>query len=103
MTGGNCGIALPAQTDIILGAAPYSITATELNQSGYTYSICYSCEITGFPAIFFTKDLTITGSPLDCSTCLVDAAFVSPAAIPYNSAGSSVAVVNGYTDIFTHT
>ena len=56
MTGGACGTALtPPQIDIVLGAAPYSMTATELNSNGYTYSLCYSCEIKQInPELFIT-------------------------------------------------
>ena len=44
-TGGSCGSTL-VQNDLVLGAAPsYSIKATELNSLGYSYSICYSCDI----------------------------------------------------------
>ena len=44
-TGGACGTALPGQTDIVLGTTPYSLTANEQNLAGYSYSICYSCDI----------------------------------------------------------
>ena len=70
MKGGDCSSVLPAQSDIVLGiVAPYSLTATELNSVGYSYSICYSCDIlpTGLPLITFTKDaITISADPLDC-------------------------------------
>ena len=103
-TGGACGTAL-AQTDLVLGAAPFSITATEKNFLGYSHSICYSCDIkpTGLPMITFDKDLVIISAlALDCSSSLTDVLFVSPASIPYNSAGSSINVVNGYWNIFSH-
>ena len=98
---------LPAQTDLVFGAAPtFSITATELNPSGYSYSICYGCSIIPLdasPTIMFSKDLiVITSTVIDCSVALVDAAFVNPPPIPYNSGGTSVTVVTAYTDIFTH-
>ena len=59
-TGGACGTAL-AQTDLVLGTAPFSIMATELNSRGYSHSICYSCDIkpTGLSSITFNKDLII--------------------------------------------
>ena len=44
MTGSSCGTAL-VQTDLVLGPAPYSVTATTLNPLGYSHSICYSCDI----------------------------------------------------------
>ena len=91
----------------MLGAAPYSITATELNLAGYSYSICYSCNIQpagALPLITFDKDLIIiTADALDCSNSLTDISFASPASLPYNSAGSSITIINGYTDIFLHT
>ena len=43
-TGSICGITLPGQTDIVLGNS-FEITATELNQAGYYYDLCYSCDI----------------------------------------------------------
>ena len=88
-TGGACGTPL-AQTDLVLGAAPFSMTATELNSLGYSHSICYSCDIkpTGLPMITFDKDLVITALALDCSSSLTDLSFASPPSLSYNSAGS---------------
>ena len=106
MTAGACGTNLPAQTDIVLGAAPYSITATELNPVGYSFSICLSCDIkpTGLPLITFIKDsIKIIGQPLDCSNSLTDAIFPNPAPIIFNSAGTSATIIEGYTEIFVHT
>ena len=106
MTGGACGTALPAQTDVILGPNTYSIDATELKSTGYSYSICYSCDIkpTGLPLINFTKDsIKVTALPLDCSTSLADANFENPQAISYTAGGSGIVVISGYTDIFIHT
>ena len=82
MTAGNCGTPLPAQSDVTLGANPYSIDATELNPAGYSHSICYSCDIkpTGLPMITFTKDSIVIASPgLDCSDALVEKSFPNPA------------------------
>ena len=42
--GPSCGINLPGQTDIVLGTS-LEINVTELNQAGYNYDLCYSCEI----------------------------------------------------------
>ena len=58
MKGGDCETDLPATTDILLGVKPFSITATELNPSGYSYSICYRCNVkpTGLALISFDKD-----------------------------------------------
>ena len=108
MTGGACGTALtPPQIDIVLVGATYSMTATELNSNGYYYTLCYSCDIkpTGLPIITFNyKDLIIVEAlALDCSNSLVDKSFPNPATIYYNSAGSAITVINGYSDIFTHT
>ena len=90
----------------MLGADPYSITATELNSAGYSHSICYSCDIQpagALPMITFDKDMIIIiADALDCSNSLTDVSFANPASIPYNSAGSSITVINGYTDIFSH-
>ena len=108
MTGGTCGSALPNQSDLVLEVDPFSISATELNPLGYSYTICYSCDILptgGLPIITFDRDLiTISALALDCSNSLaVNAAFVNPTPpIPYNSIGSSLAVITSYTDIFTH-
>ena len=107
MTGGACGTALtPPQSDIVLGAAPYSMTATELNSNGYTHPICYTCDVkpTGLPIITFNKDLIISAFPLSCENSLVvDTLFQNPAPIAYNSFSSRVFVYNSYADIFTHT
>ena len=105
MTAGACGTNLQAQSDLVLGEAPFSISATELNPLGYSYSLCYSCDIkpTGLPIITFTKDvITISALVLDCSASLVDASFSNPLPFAYNSAGSSIAVIASYTDVFSH-
>ena len=102
----GCLNVFPPQMDIVLGAAPYSITATELNPVGYSFSICLSCDIkpTGLPLITFTKDsIAIIGQPLDCSNSLTDALFPNPTPIIFNSSGSSTTIIEGYTEIFVHT
>ena len=70
MTGGACGTSLPVQSDIVIGAESFSISASELTPEGYSYSICYSCDIQplgGLPILTFIKDLiTIEAYPLDC-------------------------------------
>ena len=54
----GCVNPLPAQTDVILAANPFGITAVETNVAGYSLTFCYECEVTplGQPAIKFTKD-----------------------------------------------
>ena len=108
MYGGDCGTPLPAKPDFVLDVYPYSITQTELNPIGYTYFICYSCDIkpTGLPIITFIKDLIeISALALDCSGSLVDVVgFTNPAPIPFNRFGTETKVItNGYLDIFVHT
>ena len=105
MTGGDCGTALPAQSDVILGTNPYSIDASELNISGYSYSICYSCDInpSGLTLITFTKDfIQVTALVLDCSYSLTDTYFANPPVIPYSSFGSNVILAYDYSVIFAH-
>ena len=97
---------MAAQTDVVLGGTPYGITATETNPVGFSLTFCYQCTITptGLASIVFNKDsVTISALQLDCTTSLTDAGFVNLAPHPYNSAGSSVTIANGYTDFFTHT
>ena len=107
MYGGDCGTPLPAKPDFVLDVYPYSITQTELNPNGYTYFICYSCDIkpTGLPIITFTKDLIeISALALDCSGSLVDIGFAYPVPIPFNRLGTeTIVTTNGYLDIFVHT
>ena len=106
MSGGACGTALPAQTDLFF-VAPYSISVNETVPQGFKHYICYSCDIkpTGLPIITFTKDLIeISALALDCSGSLVDVVgFTNPAQIPYNSAGATIQVISTYTEIFSHT
>lgn len=108
MTSGACTTALPAQTDLVIGAAPaYSISASEVNSSGYSYVLCYSCDIqpTGLPLIKFNKDpvtITMPAPPPDCTIALADAGFLNPAPIPYSAGGATITVVTAYTDIFVH-
>ena len=83
MAGSSCGTAL-VQTDLVLGPAPYSVTATTLNPLGYSHSICYSCDIIpkGLPKIIFSKDLiTISALALDCSNSLIEKPFKNPPSI----------------------
>ena len=88
----DCLAALPTQSNIVFGASPFGITASEIIPGGYSTPICYKCTITpigGLGAIMFTKQITIIALPLDCSSSLSDAGFTYPA-IPYNSVGTSV-------------
>ena len=57
---------------------------------------------TGQSEIFFDKVITVTANALDCSSALVDAGFVDPPPIAFNSAGSSATVAADYTAIFNH-
>ena len=51
-----------------------------------------------------TKDnIQITADPYFCAGALTDTGFTPPAAIAYNSVGSSVTITNSYTEIFLHT
>ena len=80
--------------------------ANEKNPLGFTYNLCYSCIITaGTETITINNDwITVVGLPLDCTSSLVvDPTFVNPPGIPFNSAGSSAAVVLSYTSIFLQT
>ena len=87
MTAGLCGTPLPAQTDLVLGVAPFTIGATEMNPLGYLITLCYSCDIkpTGLPIITFTKDMIkIQSLQLDCSNSLsLNGIFKNPPAIKY--------------------
>ena len=101
----DCTTALPAQTDVTLTASPiFGLTGTETNAAGYSLTFCYRCGIlpSGQAEIFFDKIITVSANPLDCSVALTDAGFTNPAAIAFNSAGSSVSVTTDYTAIFTH-
>ena len=96
----GCATALAPQTNVVLGSDPFGLTALETIAAGYSLTFCYECS-TASQTI--TKDsITVTQNPFDCSGALVDASFANPAAIAYNSAGSSVTVAAGFTDIFTH-
>ena len=102
--GSVCGATLPGQTDIIFGAS-FEITATELNPAGYIYDLCYSCGIQETASSImntFNKQIIIEALPLDCSTSLVEAGFVSPAPIAYNLGGSFITVIMDYTQILIH-
>ena len=45
MTAGNCKNPLPTQTNIALGIAPFSISATTLNSNGFLEKFCYRCTV----------------------------------------------------------
>ena len=102
----GCAAPLASQSNVVLDATPFSITATETNPNGYTVSFCFQCLINkpDGSQLTFTKDsISAIGSPVDCTDSLTDASFnVSPAPVPYNFGGSTVAISNGYTEIFTH-
>ena len=103
----GCGSALTAQSNVVLGSAPFSISAIETNPNGYTVNFCFECEINpaGQSSIFFTKDaITITADQLDCSTSLSPVGwYTNPPAVSYNSAGSQVMLAPSYESFFTHT
>ena len=100
----DCSTALPAHPNIVFGASPtYGITASKIIPAGYSLNFCYKCTI-GITATEITKDITITATPLDCSSSLTNILSYADPIIPYNSAGTSVLfIAAGYTDIFTHT
>ena len=108
MTSGACTTPLPAQTDLVLGTSPFSISASELNPLGYTYTLCYSCDIlpiTGLPMITFIKDLiTVSEKALDCSESISDNILFdkNPPSINYDSAGSNYVIADSYLSIFNH-
>ena len=80
--------------------------ADETNPLGYTYNYCYSCIIkAGTETYTFINDMiTVTALPLDCTSSLVvDPSFVNPPGIPFNSVGTSVAVVQSFATIFVYT
>ena len=54
----GCAAALPAQTDVSLGASPFGVSETELKPVGYLLTFCLQCEITptGLAPIYFNKD-----------------------------------------------
>ena len=58
MTAGACGTNFKSQTDVILGLYPFFIAAKVSNKEGYSFSLCYSCDIKpkGLPLITFNKD-----------------------------------------------
>ena len=68
----GCASDLPAQTNVVLGASPFEVTATETNTDGYSMSFCYECEITpiGQASIFFKKDSISVRQYADCSDSL---------------------------------
>ena len=103
----GCGAPLAPQPDVVLGASPFGITASETNAAGYSVMFCYYCEVGvngQAPFSYFTKDsISITQLPVDCSSSMTSTSFPNPAAIPYNSAGSAVTIATDYTAIFTHT
>ncbi len=95
---------MPTQPDISISTStPYEITASEIVPAGYTYVVCYQCDVkpTGLPVIQISKDsLTIKANPLDCSNSLADKSFPNPAAVTYNSAGYVLTVVPSILDVF---
>ena len=46
--------------------------------------------------------MRVNQNALDCSSSLIDAKFVAPEPVPFNSAGSSVVVAKNYTVVFNH-
>ena len=96
----GCATALAPQTNVVLGSDPFGLTALETNVGGYSLTFCYECSTAGQT---ITKEITVIQNPVDCSGALVDASYPNPAPIAYNSAGFSITVATGFTDIFTHT
>ena len=96
-----------AQSDVILGSTPYGLTASEVNSSGYTLTLCFKCTIqpVGLPAETFTKQITVTATPLDCTPSMTAVGFTNPpASIPYNSAATvPKTIAASYSSIWTWT
>ena len=76
----------------------FGVAASETEPLGYSEMVCYECSIepVGLPPVLFQKSFTITANALDCSTSLVDAGFVDPPPILYNSAGSNMTLATDY-------
>ena len=101
----DCTVALAAQSNVAMTASPsFGLTQSETVALGYIQPFCFRCGIlpAGQSEIFFDKTITLTANALDCSTSLADGGFINPAAINYNSAGSSLVVTTDFTGIFTH-
>ena len=81
-------------------ALPYEIIALETMFSGYSYTFCFICALQS--DLIISKVITVVQNPLDCTSALSDAGFASPAAIPYDFAGSPVSIAIDYTAIFNH-
>ena len=85
-------------------ASPFSISAAKDFPAGYSVPFCYKCQITptGLAPIEITKfTITVTANPLECSGSLIDASFLNPPVINYDSTTTTTKVVSGYTEIFT--
>ena len=83
----GCGTAMAAQTDVVLGASPFGITALETNPWGYSISFCYSCIITptGLATITFNHDsVTRSALQLDCTNSLTPLAVTPFTPINFN-------------------
>ena len=103
----DCSAAL-SSADVVLGADPFGISATETNAAGYTVDFCFKCTMTNPVGSYWNTRFTFTvngdpGAPaIDCSTALTSTGYMDPPAFPYNSAGSTVTIAADYTDFFTH-
>ena len=82
----------------------YGITGSETNPVGYSEQVCFRCGVqpAGQAEIFFDKQITISGSALDCSASLSENTGLILQDVIYNSIGSTISVVNSYLDVFTH-
>ena len=101
----DCLTPLPTQSNIILDASSYGMTAIQTNPAGYSTPICFKCTITpngGLPLLEFHKQINIVGLPLDCSATLaINPSFVNPPSITYNSGSLPLSIAADYKSIFT--
>ena len=61
----DCLSALPAQSNIVFGASPYGMAASEIIPGGYSTPICYKCTVNpigGLTPIEFTKLINVIGA-----------------------------------------
>ena len=84
--------------------AGFGLSGLETNPVGYSEQVCFRCGVqpAGQAEIFFDKQITISGSALDCSASLSENTGLILQDVIYNSIGSTISVVNSYLDVFTH-
>lgn len=96
----GCSVKLQTQSDIGLTSFPFSITASEINLSGYDYKICFACTIKpkDLPSIDFSfDDISIKASPGgNCSDALKPKTFITIPEVEFNSQGDFKSVGTDY-------